>query len=121
MSPRFKLGVEAEAGIYGNDTKANTNVVWQEVNVAPSPIQRLNESESDTDVALVAELGAIGLFRLTPRMTIRGGYQLLYLDGVALAAENFNVASPFSARQAFVDNNGDVFYHGATLGCTFTW
>jgi hypothetical protein len=119
LTPRFKLGAELEAGLYGNGSKSNTRAVWREgANGGP---QSLLESVEDNDVAFVAELGAIGTFRLTPRTTIRGGYQLLYLDGVALAGENFNVASPFSPRQAILDNNGNVFYHGATLGLNFTW
>ena len=100
--------------MYANRATANT------VAVTDTPTVLL-EFESDTDVAFAAEASVIGLFKVTPRFNIRGGYQVLYLDGVALAAENFNTASPFSNRQSFVDNNGNVFYHGATLGFEWLW
>jgi hypothetical protein len=114
VSPRFKIGGEVEAGVYGNHARQRTNVT---ATLSPS----LHELERDDDVAFVAEAGAIGLFRLTPRLTVRGGYQLIYIDGVALAVENFNTESPFTARQAFLDDGGDVFYHGVTLGFEWTW
>jgi hypothetical protein len=114
ISPRFKVGGEAEAGVYGVRAKQRTHVTSTQ-----SPT--LNELERDDDVAFVAEGGAIGLFRVTPRFTIRGGYQLIYIEGVALAVENFNTQSPFSARQAFIDDGGEVFYHGSTLGFEWIW
>jgi len=118
VSPRFKLGAEVKAGVYGNDTSATTNVTGFD---GSNPITPLKEHESETDVAFVCEAGAIGSFRVTPRWTIRGGYQVLFLDGMALGRENFNITSPFSPRVAFVDNSSDILYHGATLGGTFTW
>jgi len=114
ISPRFKLGAEVEGGVYANRATANT------VAVTDTPTVLL-EFESDTDVAFAAEASLIGQFKVTPRCNIRGGYQVLYLQGVALAAENFNTASPFSNRQSFIDNNGHVFYHGATLGFEWMW
>ena len=114
VSPRFKLGAEVEAGVYVNRATADT------VAVTDTPTVLL-ESESDTDVAFAGEASLIGLFNVTPRFNIRGGYQVLYLEGVALAAENFNTQSPFSSRPSFIDNNGNVFYHGATLGFEWIW
>jgi hypothetical protein len=114
VSPRFKLGAEVEAGAYVNRATTNT------VAVTDTPTVLL-ESVSDTDVAFAGEASLIGLFKVTPRFHIRGGYQALYLQGVALATENFNTQSPFSSRQSFIDNSGYVFYHGATLGFEWMW
>ena len=42
---------------------------------------------------------------------------------VALATDNFNAGPAVRAgqRTPFIDNSGDVFYHGATLGLEYLW
>ena len=122
VSPRFKVGAEVEAGVFGNDSTSTTVVNTVDGGVASTPI---NEELGDEDVAFVGELGAVGMFRVTPRLTIRGGYTLLYMDGVALATDNFNTAAPFASfsadRVSQHRDNADVLYHGANLGFTWTW
>jgi hypothetical protein len=122
ITPRFKIGGEVEAGVYGTKGKQRTSVLSfrnSTGGIAPNP--ELREYETETDVAFVAEAGVMGLFRVTPRLTLKLGYQVLYVDGVALAIDNFNTASPFAARTSFIDNEGDVFYHGSNLGFEWTW
>jgi hypothetical protein len=112
ITPRLKVGAEAEAGVYGTSSSQRTNMTST---LSPS----LREYVKDNDVAFVGEAGAMALYRITSQWTLRVGYQVLYVDGVALALDNFNTASPFAARNSFLNNSGDVFYHGATLG--FEW
>jgi hypothetical protein len=114
LTPRFKLGGEIEAGVYGTHSNQRTNV-WC-TSCAP-----LRERDSEGDVAFIGEAGVMAIFRATPRLTGRAGYQVLFIDGVALAAENFNTASPFSVRNSFLDNTGNVTFHGATVGFEWTW
>ena len=131
VSPRFKFGAEIEAGIYGNSSDYGANVNTREITtdvngnvLSTTDANPINESDDKTDVAFVAEAGLIGLYKITPRLTLRGGYTALFIDGVALAPENLNVQeSPFSTvgRTVDVDNNGEVFYHGANLGITWMW
>jgi hypothetical protein len=52
---------------------------------------------------------------------LRAGYQALFIDGVALAVDNFNTVSPFSVRDSFLDNSGNVTFHGAAAGFEWTW
>lgn len=114
LTPRFKVGAEFEAGVYGVRSKQDTTVIC-----TTCPLIR--EGAKDNDAAFISEASAIGLFRVTPRFAIRGGYTVLYVNGVALAAENFNDAPPFFARQVTIDNNGDALYHGANLGFEWVW
>ena len=48
---------------------------------------------------------------------------MLWLNGVALAPENFNTAPPFvtGARKPFLDDNGHVFLQGFTWGLEWMW
>src|SRR5690606_38847911 len=114
LTPRLRVAAEVEAGLYGMRA-LNTTVV------SGPNLTTLVERIKDEDVAFVSEAGVTALYRATPRLTFRGGYQLLFLDGVALATENFNTASPFVLRETFVDTDGDVFYHGVTGGLEWTW
>ena len=113
LTPRFKIGAEAKAGIFGTNSEQRTTVT--------SSAPTLNEQEGVNDAAFLGDGGIVGLFRITPRLTLRGGYQVLYVDGIATAANNFNSASPFTARQAFVNNDGDLFVHGTNFGFEWTW
>ena len=115
ISPRFKLGVEAEAGLYGVRSKQRTDITSTTIDPP------LREAVENDDVAFIGEAGFIALFRITPRLKMRGGYQVLYLNGVALAAENFNPTPPFFGRTPFLNDNGEALYHGATLGFEWTW
>jgi hypothetical protein len=65
-------------------------------------------------------------YRLNYNWTVRGGYQFLFVDGVALGPENFNpeapaILDPASTRSPFLNDNGNVFYHGWTIGAEFMW
>jgi len=59
---------------------------------------------------------------VSPRMTIRGGYQLLYVTGLALASNNFSTdANVLASGPATIDTGGSVLYHGLHLGLTWMW
>ena len=84
----------------------------------------VNEDVKRSAPALLGELNALVIYRANDHWTIRGGYSLLYLDGVALAAENFNSTNPFiqPARTAqALNNTGNALYHGGFLGCEWMW
>lgn len=128
ISPRFKIGVEFEGGVFGNEASTTsvtnlgelTDVGGGNFEVVNAPT--LNEHDSETDVAFIGELSATAMFRITPRLMIKGGYTAFYLDNVALAVDNFNTQYPGNTpRTSVFHNASDVVYHGANLGLTFMW
>jgi hypothetical protein len=67
-------------------------------------------------------------YRVNQQWTLRGGYHFLYVDGVALAPENFNTVPPATFfpppgvnREPFINTGGNVFYHGFFAGAEFMW
>jgi hypothetical protein len=112
ITPRLRVGGEIEAGVYGTGSRQRTNMTST---ASPS----LQEYVEDNDVAFIGEGGVSALYRINSHWSVKAGYQVLFIDGVATAVDNFNTQSPFAARTAFLDNNGDAFFHGATLG--FEW
>lgn len=126
VSPRFKIGIEVEGGVYGNDAEYAASVNTREVVAQNNVVDAnpINEVDGNTDAALLGEAGLIALFKVTPRLTVRGGYTAMYMDGLALASDNFNsTSSPFSAagRPVAINDSGEAFYHGANLGLTWMW
>ena len=113
LTPRFKIGAEAKAGVYGTHSKQRTRIFTS------SPPRF--ESRGVSDVAFLGDAAAVLLYRVTPRMTLRGGYQILYVDGVATGVNNFNTADPFVTRSVFINNDGEFFAHGANVGFEWTW
>ena len=118
ITPRFKIGGELEAGLFGNHSKQSTSL-----DSTASPWR--NEVVRDTTTSFVAEAGLSALYRISSQLTLRAGYQVLFVDNVALGVDNFNSVAPFppnnAARNVFLNNSGDVFYHGSSLGFEWTW
>ncbi len=61
---------------------------------------------------------------LFPSLSFRAGYEVLFLNELVLAGDNFNPTSPYGnqgTRVPFVDNNGELFYHGGHVGIEYIW
>jgi hypothetical protein len=119
--PGVSVGTDLKAGIYGNHAKQNTHVFGSTTGGGTSA--DLRETSSNNDVAVVGEGNVTMIWKVNPNVTIRAGYTALYLDGVALAPENFNASNPFNNARtpAELDDNGHVFYHGGFGGFEWMW
>lgn len=123
VSPRFKIGGDVKAGVYGNHNKQDTAVAHFQRDAFGVITQGtpLREKERDVSVSFVGEAGLNGIFKVTPRFAVKAGYSVLYVSGVAEAVDNFNTDSPLLVRSSFLNNNGDLFLHGANLGFELAW
>jgi putative beta barrel porin BBP7 len=122
--PGLRVGAEGKAAVLANriavESTLSTNVPDIDGNPQPALIEDLVEN----DVSFLGEANLFATYRLNYQWTLRGGYQFLYVDGVALAPENFNAQPPFldgSPRTTVVNDNGGVFYHGWFAGAEFMW
>jgi hypothetical protein len=109
-----------KAGVYGAESEHETQVT--QVNPPPVPILN-NGSDSDSDAAFVGELGLNLNFRMSYNAALVVGYRMMLIDGVALAAEQVDntgdlAVDPIVTR---VDNSGELFYHGTTLGFEYRY
>jgi len=100
-----------KAGLYGNAASnqftATENIVF------------LISSDRSSQVAFLGEIGLVSVYQWTDHIALRGGYQLLWLDGIALAPDQV-AATQLLARNG-IDTKGDSFYHGALLGVEVAW
>ena len=74
----------------------------------------------DENMAFAGDLGVALVRHLTDRLSARVGYQLLWLEGVALATDQLDNSNP-SIPIATLDNGGGTFYHGGFAGMEYLW
>jgi hypothetical protein len=119
--PGFSIGAEAKVGVYGNSAEQNTNIFCTSCGYT-------FEREADSEVAGLGEANAMAVLRLTPQLTLRAGYQILYVTNVGLAPAQFNATAPEAfgpppgnPRTPFINLDGAVTYVGGTAGIEWTW
>jgi hypothetical protein len=120
--PGIKFGGNIKAGLLGIQSVQRTRI--DTVRPADTMLnQEFEEYAKDEDVAFIGEGGGEVIIEATERVTLRAGFQLLYINGVALAPEQFNpnFIPPPPTRPTEVNTNGDVFYHGLTAGFEYMW
>ena len=122
--PGVLIGAEGKAGVYGNYGAQNTSVFA--TTTAPAQSSTIVESAAINDISFVADASVQYIYRISPQWTLGGNYNIMYLDGVALAPENFNTAAPpnlqgASARTVGYNDNGRVWYHGYGARLEYIW
>ena len=121
--PGLSLGVEGKGGVFGNHAEVESTVV-------ANSIASGREFLQDGRTAYVTELTASAVYRLTYSWSMRASYNVLYVDNVALAQENFNTRDISNAigggtftpnRFAFINTDGEALYQGFTLAGEWTF
>ncbi|MCI0334610.1 MAG: BBP7 family outer membrane beta-barrel protein, partial [Planctomycetes bacterium] len=94
------------------------------------PPTLLEEFDED-QAAFIGEASVDLVADVLPSVSLRVGYEVLFIDSVVLAGENFNTGSPYNPgpvdnglgplRTPFVEDDSDVFYHGGHAGIEFIW
>jgi hypothetical protein len=67
-------------------------------------------------LAFLGEVDLVGSYSITDNIAIRLGYQAMWLQGVALASDQFQMPSDISPPGWYPNTKGSLFYHGAFLG-----
>ena len=122
--PGIKMGVEFKTGIYNNRSQQDTSIF---ANSLPSfGIPEIREYALDNRAAYITQLTPQLVYRLNHSIAFRTSYQVLWIDNVALASDNFNSTPPSlflpgSNRLAAINNSSDIVYQGITAGVEFTW
>ncbi|MGO8752602.1 MAG: BBP7 family outer membrane beta-barrel protein [Thermoguttaceae bacterium] len=116
---QFSLSGLVKVGMFDNNAAESTGV----------SIYRKMYWESDTtnQLAFLSEIGLEARYQLTPRLSLKAGYQAISLEGVALAPGQIqktfcNGALLNTYVQALGVNSGSgVFFQGATAGLEFSF
>lgn len=103
-----------KAGVFGNSARNGARLV-----VPGDSISFFGTHGSQ--VAFVGDLNFTGVLQLTDHWSLRGGYQLLWVSGVALSTDQYPFVSHHFIPDAQVVTTGDVFFHGALASVQATW
>ena len=111
---RLKLQGSARAGLYYNDVEASASSTFAGA--------RSGQAASD-EAAFIGELGLNAGYDVNCQLSLRAGYQLLFVDGVALAADQVpNSGGLGNANPNPVPVNIDsssLLYHGFNIGLEY--
>lgn len=109
---KFGIEIGTKLGVYGTRTDMDGTASIPGLGAFPT-----NASSSRT--SFVGELGLIGTYHFTPYCNVRAGYQVMWIEGIALAPDQANAANFFGASA--ISNRGNVFLHGAVAGLELQW
>jgi len=111
----LRLEYFGKFGVFANDA-SQTSALMQ-----PAPPLFGNAGDNSVEAALLAELGLTGVYQITPNWAIRGGYSIMWIDGVAEAADQTPNTTRIVGPAAASLDTGTVFYHGAHLSLELSW
>jgi hypothetical protein len=113
VGPNLSINGVGKAGIFANDADALTTTagIGGALPLIPA---------SGSEASFVGEVGLNARYRWTDRLTLIGGYNLLWITGVALAPEQLATIN-ITTGVATVSTDGSLFYHGANVGLEYVW
>ena len=116
---RFHIDGRFRAGVFYNNADQQTNAPIL-AGLSPTPFVT-GVQAADNNTAFAGEIGLQAVYEINCRLSVTGGYQLLWLDGVALAPDQIPVTSMLAPGSAALDTGGTVLFHGATVGLVATF
>jgi hypothetical protein len=108
----FSIDGVLKAGVFGNH--AEQSVAAHNSNVMDVFTASTNHT------SFLGEIGLMCKYQVTSQMTLRAGYEALWLQGVALAPAQIQESNVL-ADQIGINSNNGVLYHGATAGFEFSF
>jgi hypothetical protein len=137
LSQGLRVGAEGKVGLYANHYTLITDVSTDPSPSPPTtvgqptPDPTLFEESREDQPAFIGELSVDLVADILPSWSLRVGYEILFIESLVLAGENFNTGSPFNPgpvdngfgplRTPFLRDQSDVFYHGGHAGIEFIW
>jgi hypothetical protein len=109
---RWSLGFFGKGGVFLNDALGTNQLTFTDEDIEDSNL-RLREDQ----LSFVGEFKLQSRFHITPNVSIRAGYDLMYITSVALAPSQATFIPEFS----YLNTTGDPFYHGAAFGLEGYW
>lgn len=115
---RFSITSHFRGGVMFNDAKMSGNLTYTDPTsgVARTDVG-FSRDARDGSLPLILQGGVMGRYHLRPNVSIRAGYEFLYLTAMALAPHNLE----FTGETLKVGRSATPFYHGLTLGGEFYW
>lgn len=109
------LSIDAvfKAGVFANSADNNFDLL-------PSTGGSFPGGETGTAASFVGEIDVMATYAITNHISLQGGYQMLWIDRLALATDQA-AAATLDHTQDGLTTTGDIFAYGATAGIEITW
>jgi hypothetical protein len=116
-SEYLQIGGYAKAGVFHNRARASVSEVFRTVAATPTSYTR-SVSDSEDRIAFAGNLGITGTIFVRDNLRLFGGYELMYLSGVALAPDQVGgIRTDISNVTSLnLQSNGEAFFHGGRVG-----
>ncbi len=115
----FLLDASSSVGIYSNSIQTNVGESLSASGSNATTYQRQWRNSQDR-FAWAAQIGLKAVVKLTDSIRVHGGYEALYLDGLALGT-NFHRVPMVSTGQISSDQQNTAVIHGGRLGLELLW
>lgn len=112
---RVQATLVGKAGLYGGDSRQGTDI--GDFN---NQISLRSTHASHGNLAFVGEAGVNLSVTVRRGLCIVGGYNMVWIEGVALAPNQLDFTDTPTSSQ-FVDTDGGVLFHGANAGIECRW
>ncbi|MCH2371851.1 MAG: hypothetical protein MK324_15155 [Pirellulales bacterium] len=111
------IGLFGKVGVYGNRIKQSQRYFATSINPA------ISQGSEEERTSFVLEAGVMGNWRVHQNLTGRAGYQVLLLDGGALASDQFSENPPFlqPTPASVVVDDGELIYTGFNVVVEWMW
>jgi hypothetical protein len=109
---------DAKFAVMGDAAKTQQNAI----DATGAPVTTDPVEGTKTRVAFVSELGLQAVMPIGESFSVHAGYNVFFIDRVALAPDQFDFdlgSSPSAGT--FVNNHGDVVLQGVNVGFTAVW
>jgi hypothetical protein len=110
----LRINSVTKAGVFGNADSQSSSFS------DPAGYGDFAASANSSHASFLGEISLEGSYQITKHAALRGGYQVMWIEGVALATRQIP-ATDLGTGAAAVNSTGGVFYHGATAGVEFVW
>lgn len=118
VSDRWWFEFDVRATLAGNDTTLD---IQYSRNVAGVPAA-FAFRERKNCLAMIGEANLMSMYQITHNLSMRLGYQMIWVDGITLASESFNPnLAELTQGPARLNDNGTLVYHGPHVGFVATW
>jgi len=113
----FRVEGIGKAGVYYNDARQSSSFTTGQTG------ESLAVSTATGRAAFVGEVGLTGVYDITERISVRAGYAIFWLGGLALAPAQYgvNTLCPNDPIKGATDTGGSVVVQGLSLGLEGRW
>jgi hypothetical protein len=108
----LRLGGEVKVGLYNN------HYVFTNAGNLPDVADNFHGTSKGDQVAFAAEGSVSLVIDILPSISLRGDYQVLYINSLATAGGNIDTANYFSTA---IQTQSDALYHGFNAGLEYIW